>query len=301
MVRPVKSEKEKAAATQVIAVANTDLDFRKDRYILLEIYGRDIGKRRDISKDGIIIGRSEDCDIPIDDQGISRRHCKIIKQGKEFMALDLNSTNGTYLNDKKLDATTILHNGDRIKLGNTIFKFICSDDMEAEYYDQLYQYSIKDGLTGLYNKKTLTENLEKEFKRCKRYQRCLSVMMLDIDFFKKINDTYGHIVGDKVIVTIAEILKNYFRTSDFIARFGGEEFSVVLPETPLSSAHLTAERIRMAVSNIRINDSDREVTVTISIGVAAYSEEMSTFTQLLEKADEFLYRAKKNGRNRVES
>ncbi len=290
------------ASTQVLDItANTALDFRRDRYILLEIYGRNIGKRLDIEKEGIVIGRSEDADIPLDDQSVSRKHARITKQGKDFLLTDLGSTNGTYLNDVRIEEPSVLRNGDRIRLGTTIFKFIWSDDIEAEYLDQLYQYTIRDGLTGLYNKKNLLETLENEFQRCKRYNRQLTLMMMDLDHFKKINDTYGHLVGDRVLVAVAEVLKNYFRTADFIARFGGEEFCVILPETPLPAAHLTAERIRMAISNIKIVDNGREIGVTISIGIAAFDPRMASPLLLIEEADRKLYIAKQSGRNRVES
>ncbi len=281
--------------------ANSALDFRRDRYILLEIYGRNIGKRLDIEKEGIVIGRAEDADIPLDDQSVSRKHARITKQGKDFLVTDLGSTNGTYLNDVRLEGPSVLRNGDRIRLGTTIFKFIWSDDIEAEYLDQLYQYTIRDGLTGLYNKKNLLETLENEFQRCKRYNRQLTLMMMDLDHFKKINDTYGHLVGDRVLVAVAEVLKNYFRTADFIARFGGEEFCVILPETPLPSAHLTAEQIHITVSNIKISDNGREIGDTISIGNAAFDPAMASSLLLIEEADRKLYLAKQGGRNRVES
>jgi len=290
------------ASTRVLDItANKDLDFRRDRYILLEIYGRHIGKRRDIEKDGITIGRADDADVPLDDVSASRRHARITREGKDFVVTDLGSTNGTYLNDSRISCPTVLRNGDRIRVGATIFKFIWSDDIEAEYLDQLYQYTIRDGLTGLYNKKNLLETLENEFQRCKRYNRQLTVMMMDLDHFKKVNDTYGHLAGDRVLVAVADVLKSYFRTADFIARFGGEEFCVILPETPLPAAHLTAERIRMAIAQIKLVDNDREIQVTVSIGVAAYDPAMTSHIELVQKADQMLYKAKEGGRNRVES
>jgi diguanylate cyclase (GGDEF)-like protein len=296
------NKNDRDASTQVLNIQNNaELDFRKDRYILLEIYGRNIGKRRDIEKEGIVIGRADEADIPLDDQSVSRQHVRILQRKKEFFVNDLKSTNGTYLNDVRITEPTLLHNGDRIKIGTTIFKFVCSDDMEAEYFDQLYQYSIRDGLTGLYNKKNLLETLDNEFQRCKRYDRQLTAMMMDLDHFKKVNDTYGHLVGDRVLVMVSDVLKGYFRTADFISRFGGEEFCVILPETPLASAHLTAERIRMAVSNIKLNDNGKEITVTISIGLACYEPKMKVFLDLVEAADKMLYKAKADGRNRVES
>ncbi len=289
---------DKTKQTQVLdTTTEPNLDFRKDQYILLEIYGFNMGKRYDIDGENIMIGRSPACNIVLEDEGVSRQHLKIMNKNKQFFIVDLQSTNGTFVNNKRVLKSEKLENGDKIRLGRTIFKFICSDDIEAEYYDQLYQFSIKDGLTGLLNKKTLMENLEKEVKRAIRYDRQLSLLMIDIDHFKNVNDTYGHIVGDKVIVAISETLKKYFRKADTVGRFGGEEFTVILPETTLQSAILSAERLRLAVSQIKFNTKEK---ITISIGIAELDSTMKNEMDLLKKADQLLYKAKQNGRNRAE-
>jgi two-component system, cell cycle response regulator len=297
-----KKQEETLTETKVIDVSKRDdLSHLGDRFILLEIYGQNLGKRRDIIDDTIIIGRDENCHISVDDPSVSRKHLKIFKESRIFYIEDLGSTNKTYVNDEMVIGTKRLENGDRVKLGNTIFKFISSKDMEAEYYDQLYQFSIRDGLTGLYNRKSFDDKLESEFSRCKRYGHHMSLVMIDIDHFKPVNDTYGHLAGDAVLTNLAKLFGRYFRSVDFIARYGGEEFVIILPETPVSGAVLTCERIRMAVANNEVHVNQHTLRVTISIGIAEYNSDMSSAVALLDAADKKLYEAKNNGRNRVES
>ncbi|HNW81658.1 MAG TPA: GGDEF domain-containing protein [bacterium] len=296
-----KRNEETQKSTQIIDLTKrTDLDFSGDRFILLEIYGANMGKRRDIDDDSIVIGRGDDCNIIVNDPSVSRNHMKIFKIDKVFYAEDLGSTNRTYVNEDEISGIQRLENGDRIKIGNTIFKFISSQDMEAEYYDQLYQFSIKDGLTGLYNRKSFDDKLESEFSRCKRYGHSLSLVMFDIDHFKNVNDTYGHLAGDAVLTNLSKLFGKYFRSVDFIARYGGEEFTVILPETPINGALLTTERIRLAVSQNEIYINQHTIKITISAGLAEYNHSYTSPAALIDAADKKLYEAKNNGRNRVE-
>jgi len=297
-----KKQEETQTETKVIDInKREDLSFLGDRFILLEIYGQNLGKRRDIIDDTIIIGRDESCDIVVIDPSVSRKHTKIFKESRMFFIEDLGSTNKTYVNDEVVIGSRRLENGDRVKMGNTIFKFISSKDMEAEYYDQLYQFSIRDGLTGLYNRKSFDDKLDSEFSRCKRYGHSMSLVMIDIDHFKPVNDTYGHLAGDAVLTNLSKLFGRYFRSVDFIARYGGEEFVIILPETPISGAVLTCERIRMAIANNEVHVNQHTLRVTISIGIAQYDSSMKTPESLLDAADKKLYEAKNNGRNRVES
>jgi diguanylate cyclase (GGDEF)-like protein len=288
-------------ATQILDLSKRkDLDLTSDRFILLEIYGANLGKRRDIDDDSIVIGRGDECDITVDDPSVSRKHMRIFKEQKIFYAEDLGSTNKTHINDEEIHGSKRLENGDRVKIGNTIFKFIASKDMEAEYYDQLYQFSIRDGLTGLYNRKSFDDKLESEFTRSKRYGHSLSMVMIDIDFFKNVNDTYGHLAGDAVLTNLSKLFGRYFRSVDYIARYGGEEFAIILPETPINGAVLTTERIRMAVANNEVFVNQHKINVTISAGIAEYLPDMTKREQLIDAADKKLYEAKNNGRNRVD-
>lgn len=160
----------------------------------------------------------------------------------------------------------------------------------------LEEMVVKDGLTELYNHKYIYERLEKELKLCKRYERKLSVLMFDIDFFKKINDNYGHQAGDDVLKGISNSLKKEFRTTDIIGRYGGEEFIVILPETGLDSAYFTAERVRKSIEN---EEYVKSIKVTISGGVVEYCGE-NTALEIIGKADILLYSAKRKGRNQIE-
>jgi len=296
-----KKNEETQKATQIIDLSKReDLDFSGDRFILLEIYGANLGKRRDIDDDSIVIGRGENCNIIVNDPSVSRNHLRIFKKDKLFYAEDLGSTNRTYVNEDEISGIKKLENGDRVKIGNTIFKFISSHDMEAEYYDQLYQFSIRDGLTGLYNRKSFDDKLESEFSRCKRYGHSMSLVMIDIDHFKPVNDTVGHLAGDAVLTNLSKLFGRFFRSVDFIARYGGEEFVIILPETPLSGAVLTTERIRLAVAQNEVFVNQHTIRVTISAGVAEYKPETASATALIDAADKKLYEAKNNGRNRVE-
>lgn len=296
-----KRNEETQKATQIIDLSKREeLDFSGDRFILLEIYGANLGKRRDIDDDSIVIGRGDDSNIIVNDPSVSRNHLRIFKKEKIFYAEDLGSTNKTYVNEDEIEGIRKLENGDRIKIGNTIFKFISSHDMEAEYYDQLYQFSIRDGLTALYNRKSFDDRLESEFSRCKRYGHSLSLVMIDIDHFKQVNDTYGHLAGDAVLTNLSKLFGKFFRSVDFIARYGGEEFAIILPETPLNGAVLTTERIRMAIAQNEVYVNQHTIRVTISAGVAEYKPETPSPIALIGESDKKLYEAKNNGRNRVE-
>ncbi|MCD6423093.1 MAG: GGDEF domain-containing protein [Elusimicrobia bacterium] len=158
------------------------------------------------------------------------------------------------------------------------------------------QLSNIDGLTGLYNHRFFHERMEKELYRAQQYDLNLSLIILDIDDFKKFNDTYGHLAGDQQLRAIAKILKFILRETDFIARYGGEEFAVILPETPLKGAQIAAERVRRAIEN---QDFGYPLRVTASFGVSGYPESGVTKNEIIDKADKALYLAKNQGKNRV--
>ncbi|GAB4414019.1 MAG: hypothetical protein OHK0032_10100 [Thermodesulfovibrionales bacterium] len=171
---------------------------------------------------------------------------------------------------------------------------------KARHHQEIARLANIDGLTGLNNHRTFQERLEMEVARAKRYKHNMSLLMMDIDNFKKFNDTYGHRVGDEVLKRVACRVTESIRNVDFAARYGGEEFAVILPETPLDGAVVTAEKIREAVMNHKIMIDNRDISsVTISIGVAAYPEDATERESLIEKADKALYAAKKASRNRV--
>ena len=167
--------------------------------------------------------------------------------------------------------------------------------------DRLKSLAMKDGLTGLYNHAVLVELLEKEVSKQRRSKGNLSFVMLDIDYFKKINDTYGHMAGDRILKDLSKILTSSVRKGDIVGRYGGEEFSIVLPGAIRDDAYNLCERIRSRVDEHEFSIGDQKVKVTISMGVFAHEfDDSSPETEIIQKADELLYKAKKNGRNRVE-
>ncbi len=162
---------------------------------------------------------------------------------------------------------------------------------------QLVEQAFKDTLTGLYNRRFFDKTLDDEIQRAQRYNRDLSLIMIDIDHFKKFNDTYGHQKGDDVLHTVASILIENSRNSDIVARYGGEEMSIILPETPVDKAALVGEKIR---SKVEANTDRREgVKITISIGVAGLNAKNKNAEEIISSADAALYTAKNEGRNRV--
>ena len=167
--------------------------------------------------------------------------------------------------------------------------------------EQLKRLTNIDHLTGLFNRRYLAEVLEAEFFRAKRNGENLSLVIIDIDFFKQVNDTYGHQNGDVVLASVAEVVQQQMRAYDSAARYGGEEFVMVFPGTTLEGGVMAAERLRLAVIDHHFPHPLEDLTVTVSAGVASYpSPHVDNIDSLFRRADEALYRAKQNGRNRVE-
>jgi diguanylate cyclase len=171
----------------------------------------------------------------------------------------------------------------------------------AVYEHRLLEMNMRDGLTGVYNRRFLEKRLTEEFERHVRYSRTFSVIMLDIDFFKKVNDTHGHQCGDFILKGVSAKIASLIRKTDFLARYGGEEFCCLLPETDLASAKVLAERFRKSIAEMIHLYQEKEVTVTISLGVSELNTQYPTPSSLLERADEALYQAKGSGRNKVVS
>ncbi len=166
-------------------------------------------------------------------------------------------------------------------------------------YSQSRYMSVTDPLTGLYNRRHFEDCLEREFLRSKRYKSDLSFAIIDIDFFKKINDTYGHSSGDYVLKEVAYLILQTFRKTDMVFRYGGEEFAVIITETPLDKAVIPLERLRISISENTFKYNGQQINTTISIGVSGVNEDTESVHQLFENADKALYAAKENGRNQT--
>lgn len=269
---------------------------------LLQLKGPRIGSRVFLAEGETVFGRSDSCTVVLGVESVSRRHCSIRVEGGEVRILDLGSTNGTWLNGRRLpvDEPTRIEMGDRLEIGEVVYKLLREGDVEAAYLEELRRLAITDVLTGAYNRRYLIEHLEKEVVRCLRHRRPLSLLLFDVDHFKRLNDTYGHLAGDRILEELsARIRLRFLRKADVFARYGGEEFVVVLTETDARQANAAAERLRALVADEPFLVEGAKVSVTVSIGLASLDEETSSTGALLARADENLYRAKRGGRNRV--
>ena len=266
---------------------------------LVQIHGPELGKKWVLDDEEFTIGRDVKNNIVVDLDNVSRRHARIMtKQGKHFVS-DLNSTNGTYLNDEEVLEEQPLRSGDHVKVGGSIFKFLQGGNIETLYHEEIYQMTIVDGLTQINNKRYFLEFLEREMGRCHRYNRALSLIMFDIDHFKKINDTNGHLAGDYVLRELANVIKQRVRKEECFARYGGEEFAIVQPEAGPENARRFAEKIRKLTEDHHFEFEQKAIPVTVSIGVADMTGDMTEPLQFIKSADSNLYKAKKTGRNRV--
>lgn len=266
---------------------------------LVVIYGPELGRRIALQRGSCIeIGRAPNCEFPIDQEAVSRRHARVVWMNQHWHVMDLNSTNGTYVNDE-LVKDRVVRDGDQVKIGRCILKFLESGSVETSYHEEIYRLMTFDGLTGIFNKRFFHESLEREVSRSKRYQRSLSLIVFDIDLFKQVNDTYGHIAGDAVLRQLAGFVRGHLRREDMFARVGGEEFAVLLPEIPTSEACAVAEKIRSLVERSNFVFDNITIPITVSLGVTCLGEPEESSEALFARADARLYQAKAAGRNRV--
>jgi diguanylate cyclase (GGDEF)-like protein len=266
---------------------------------LVVICGPDIGRRIPLEEPHYTIGRDADCDVVVPIDGISRKHCQLAVDEDGVRLRDLGSTNGTWLNGREIESGVDqkLHTGDRIELIGVAFKFLDGNDLEAQYHEELYQLAIVDGLTRTFNRRYLMDFLTREISRCRRHTRPLSLLLFDIDRFKQINDSFGHASGDQILREIVELAREGVRREECLARYGGDEFVVVMPETAIEGARIVAERTRSRVEGHSFRCAGREIPVTISVGVTPLSPEMQDAEAMLAAADTQLYAAKMAGRN----
>jgi len=266
---------------------------------LVVIHGDDLGRKFDLSADQFTIGRSSANDIQVDQDAVSRKHASLVNDGGKHTIEDLGSTNGTIVNDEHIEGVVKLRNGDFIKIGRAIFKFIASNNIEAAYHDEIYRLTTIDGLTQVFNRRYFEDTIERELSRSRRYTRPLSLVMIDIDHFKRINDDFGHLAGDAVLKEVASVVKSRTRREDVFARYGGEEFALLLPEIDTRGAIALAEKVRKIIEKHEFVFDGERISVTISAGVATVQKKGELPVEVIGRADEKLYAAKQGGRNRV--
>jgi diguanylate cyclase (GGDEF)-like protein len=268
--------------------------------VLVVISGRPLGKSFFITSNPMVLGRDLTADISIGETSISRRHTEFSIESGGIYCQDLGSTNGTFLNDQKLEGKQKLNDGDLIRCGSTILKFLKEGKIENIHYGKMYDLATQDDLTQALNKKAVLDVIKEEFLRTSARGGNLSLLMFDLDHFKQINDKFGHLAGDYVLKEVCNLLKSkMIRQQDALGRYGGEEFILVLRETPVRIAVDVAERIRSTIEKHAFRFEDKSIPVTISVGVSTLDSTVKDDELLIANADKALYDAKNQGRNRV--
>lgn len=268
---------------------------------LICISGRSIGQMFLLTKDETTIGRAPECDVFLDDEGVSRHHAKIIRQDRQLILMDLGSTNGTWHEGERVQVMT-LEDGAKVQVGTaTILQFRYQDQREMQFHALMQTFKTHDPMTEAFNKRAFLMEIEKEAGFARRHSQPLALVMFDLDHFKRVNDTYGHQAGDLVIRSVAKTVMETKRKEDIFARYGGEEFALLLRNTDLADSFIVGERVRRAIEQLEVIHNGRRIPCTVSVGVATLDNEPMTPSDLIEKADERLYMAKKKGRNRTES
>lgn len=261
--------------------------------------GSDMGTRYELSEEAVVLGRGADCDIRINDNSVSRKHARIQPGADGFYAVDLQSTNGTFVNDNPISIRKLC-DGDYLRVGNCIYRYLAGGNVEAEYHEEIYRLTIFDALTEIHNKRYFLEFLDRELARSFRYSRPLALVLFDLDFFRNVNSDFGHLGGDYTLREVSMLVKKTIRKEELFARYGGEEFALVLPETTLQGAVGVAERIRESVGNHPFQFEGKSFRVTVSLGATAtIGDEELTTTDLIRRSDSKLYEAKDSGRNCV--
>jgi two-component system cell cycle response regulator len=268
---------------------------------LIMIDGDYLGEVYELNQDVTVIGRTEGVDIAVIDPGVSRRHAKITREINGYCAVDLGSKNGTLVNNEIIHGPRVLRDGDKIRISQTAFKFSYQDADDNEYHRQLRERAVKDGLTGIYDKRYFMESIAKEFHFAERNRTSLCLIMFDIDHFKNFNDSYGHPTGDYILKHLARLVEAEARNYDIFARYGGEEFAILLRGSSLSTAVAFAERVRTIIEHAEFEYDEQTFGVTVSLGVANYAGGplQDQHHGLISEADKCLYQAKRDGRNRT--
>jgi diguanylate cyclase (GGDEF)-like protein len=282
---------------------------RELRPTLVFLNGDSMSMSVPLEREEVIMGRALGADVRLNDFKVSRQHASITtiyeaeKGETKYLLTDLDSKNGTFINGEKISREW-LHNGDKIGVGELLLRFELLDEIDREYHRQIRRLVTHDDLTGLHSSRSFFSELRRETARSAAEKRPFCVLMLDVDHFKNVNDTYGHLTGSHTLEEIGGCITKNLRTGDVAARFGGEEFAAFLLDAELTQGLVAAERIRQSIeeagfSVVRQGKRTDTHQVTISIGVASFPTDSKDPIELVEMADSALYRAKRAGRNRV--
>ncbi|HVR21658.1 MAG TPA: GGDEF domain-containing protein [Polyangiaceae bacterium] len=272
----------------------------KDRFLLIRARGAQLGHVTRLGAEPVRVGRSQECELWLSDDGISRKHALIRPDPTGYVVEDTESANGTFVAGQRVESA-ILRDGDLIQFGpQAVFRFSVADESQELLLRQLYEASVTDALTGANNREHFDSQLRMELSYSRRHNTDLALLLFDVDHFKRVNDTYGHPVGDEVLIEIARAVRRLVRNEDVFARYGGEEFALILRGIDIAGARSAGERLRSQVEKLTVESDRGPVQVTISVGCASFSTTPEPSTEaLVQTADRRLYAAKNSGRNRV--
>jgi two-component system cell cycle response regulator len=271
---------------------------------MIVVSGSVPGTMLPLKERGTTLGRSSECEFQIDDITVSRRHA-VVAVGPEGIAriTDLGSANGTFVNGEAIPQRRViaLEDGDRVQLGaKVVFKMMRLDPHDERFQRDMFERTVRDTLTGLYHRAYFLSQIGVLAERYASSGIGLAILMLDIDYFKQINDRHGHLAGDDVLREVATVIRESTRAEDLVARYGGEEFVIALPVSLATLAVQRAERIRLALAARKIAATTAEIRLTASVGLAFSPPGWSRNERaLILAADQALYQAKAQGRNRV--
>lgn len=299
-------------STQLLPASKGPKSAQKERRpALVSLRGELMAVPIPLERDQVTIGRAIEADVRLNDSRASRLHARISSNlnpetnQTAYRITDLGSTNGTLVNGEPISEVT-LSDGDKIVIGDHLFRFDMLDEIDREFQQQIHRLIAHDELTGLLTSKSFFSELRRESARAEAESRPFCVLMMDLDHFKEVNDTYGHLVGSRTLEETGRVIKEALRAGDVASRFGGEEFAAFLLDANYAQALVAAERVRVAVENKEFpvtrmdSPNSQEIHhITISIGIAAYPDDATDPIHLVELADSALYRAKRSGRNRI--
>lgn len=291
---------ERTAVVNIADLKRSSIPAGPDRHVLVRMDTNNVGQVIPLDGDEFRLGRHPSCQVVLTDDGVSRRHARIVAEDSGYMLEDLGSANGTFVAGERVERRRLV-DGDVFQLGPTVmFRYTFTDASQERMLQKLYEASVKDALTGAYNREHFEERLKVEVAYARRHDTQVSLVMFDLDHFKKVNDTWGHQAGDTVLVTVSNKVKLGLRTEDVFARYGGEEFAIILRGIDNAGAAAVGERIRERVAAAPVEFERQKIPVTMSVGVASLTDcpEPAT-TVLVAVADRRLYAAKRSGRNRV--
>lgn len=265
---------------------------------LVVLHGPGVGRRLEIGSSPVLVGRGAEAALILADVSVSRRQFEVWKEGARHRMRNLGAINPTRVNGVPV-VEADLRDGDLIAVGTCLLKFVAENSPEASYHEELHRQTVLDPLTGLPNRRHFLECLDLAIGHARTHGECLCLGLIDVDWFKAINDGFGHAAGDQVLRALAQRLLGMLPSDLILARIGGEEFALLLPRRDLDAAFAVAEAMRVAVA-VKPFSVERTVhSLTISVGLAELDTVQGCRAELMRAADRALYAAKSDGRNRV--